>query len=140
MTIRGVDLKVDEDGDLVVGDNGDLALATPVETIVQDIIFRIRTQHNDYELDPLIGANINIFLGEPNTRRNGDLIKEQVYHALTRDNRLRRPQFNVEVVPVGMDTVLILVIITDRIDQFDGNNLLINFTFNYRTGQIDRIA
>lgn len=135
MTIRERDILVDDDGDLVVGANGDLQLAAPSRTAIQDVAFRVRTQHNDFLPHPLIGANLSIMLGEPNNRRNGDRMRSLVQKALIRDGRFRPEVLNVEVVPVGPEDVVVLVGIVDTVeDEPDTEVVVASFSYNYTTG------
>jgi len=137
MTIRETDILVDDDGDLVVGANGDLALSKPSRTAIQDIAFRVRSQHDDFQLHPLIGANLAPLVGEPNNRRNGDRIRTLVQRALTRDGRFSPDSLSIEVVPVSSEDIVILIGVIDRLegeDDFDNDILVASFGYNFANG------
>lgn len=137
MTIREVDILTDDDGDLVVAANGDLDLADAARTAMQDIVFRVRTQHQDYNIHPLIGANLSALFGEPNSVQNGDRIKAQVFRALTRDGRFRDTSLNIEVVPVATDEVVLLVGISDFIANAEEDTIVAAaFNLNYQEGTL----
>jgi hypothetical protein len=113
---RGVDLEVDSEGDLVVGSNGDISLATPSRTLQQDFLFRLKTSHQDYTPDPFVGANLRSFQGEPNVERTGLAITENVYISLTRDGSISPQLLFVDTVPVAINTVAIMVLYTGGVE------------------------
>ena len=115
MPFTAVDLLTDSGDDLVIDSNGDLKLATERETLERDTSFRLQTQHFDYGPSPYIGADLQSLLGEPNTRRTGDLIREHVHISLTQDNRVPAGVLFVDVVPLSVESVEVFVIISDRI-------------------------
>lgn len=138
------DIEWDDDGDLVVDDTGDLKLASPERTVIQDIEFRLKTQYWDYAPDPQIGANLSKFVGRLNTRATGDAIKEAAYYSLVKDGRFRRDQIAVDVMPLSKAVVAILVFLSDYIEgtaeRRRGASFQLTFTFNLEDGTITRIT
>lgn len=115
MPYNAVDLLVDEDGDLELASNGDLTLATEIETIQQDVLFRLKTMHRDYIPNPYVGADLVSFIGEPNNERTAAYIKVHIITSLTHDNRIKPTTLYVEIIPIAIDKVHVVVIITDRV-------------------------
>lgn len=115
MPFTAVDISVDSEGDLVVGESGDLELASELETLEADILFRLKTDHFDYAPVPFIGADLRSLQGEPNNQRTLDLIKEHAYIALTQDNRVPSGVLAIEAVPLSISSVHLFVIVSDRI-------------------------
>jgi len=113
---NSVDCLVSNGGDFVVDETGDLTLATALETVQQDILFRALTAHLDYGPDPFIGANLGSYKRLQNTKRTGDYIKASMYEALVRDGRFLRNQVAVDVVPVSLKEVAVFIFIRDAID------------------------
>lgn len=139
MTIRETDVRVTDDGDLVLGEDGDFLVSGPVRTAQQDIAFRYRTQFADFGLHPLVGADLGKLLGEPNNRANADRIKGSVRRALTRDGRFRDSALAVEVVPVSPEAILILIAVTDTIEgpfTEEDDEVIATFMFNYTSGDM----
>jgi hypothetical protein len=109
-----VDLLLDANSDLTVGGNGDLSLSDEKTSLSQMVLFRLKTDHFDYEPFPFIGANLSSIIGEPNTDRTGDLAKELVFTSLTQDGVILAGSLFVEEIPIGLDVMQLFVIITDR--------------------------
>jgi len=136
------DFKVDEDGDLVVGSNGDLSVATATETAIQDIVMRIRTNNFEVRAHPTFGANMQAKFGEPNNLTNGEWLKNSILNALTRDSRFSYDEINVEVVPTSKVRVMILVTLNSvayDAPVMQGARVL-TFSWNYNEGTIERIT
>ena len=115
MPFSEIDLLVDDDGDLEVASNGDLDLADESETVQQDILFRLKTEHLDYTPSPYIGADLYSITGEPLSERTCDLARELVHVSLTHDSRIPNGVLYVDCIPISINSVQIVVIITDRI-------------------------
>lgn len=142
-TVR--DLKWDDDGDLAIDDTGDFDMATPKETVIQDVEFRIRSEFDDFGPDPMLAAGLSRFKGQPNTRATGDAVKEAVYYALTKDGRFPKSGIFVDVVPLSRHSLTIFIFIQDYIeDTINDPNpydyFYIALTFNLDIGRITRIT
>lgn len=111
------DIEVGLTGDLVLDSTGDLKLATPEQTMVQEVIFRVQTNFLEFGPAPGFGSNLIEFVGEANNDRNIQLIRQRVYQALTSDRRFRGHEINVVVFPANRETVGIVV---DIIANFTG--------------------
>ena len=134
------DIKVDNEGDLVIGANGDLALADTWHTTVQETVFRIRTFIGEYTPDTTLGSNIHSKFGEYNTRQNAEVIKSMVVRALSYDNRFDRMEYVVDIIPVSKTDVVIRLEFRGPFDDFDGTDYVIIFQFKYDTGDITIIG
>ena len=123
------DIELDTDLDLKVGVDGDLVLASEAKTLRQDIEFRLRTEHKEYEPQPYIGADLRRFVGYPNTFRTAELIKENIINSLTQDLRIIPATLFVDVVPISINKVKIFVLVKDSIVNSD-QPLLVSVTLN----------
>lgn len=54
--LYGIDLRIDNDGDLVVGSNGDLILVEGAECVAQALMLRLRTALNSLPMHPEYGS------------------------------------------------------------------------------------
>jgi hypothetical protein len=108
-----IDLAWSWDGDLAIDDNGDikdtqsnylLALADTIQAVVKSESF-------DWEKDPLLGANLSDFQGEPNTRDVGKAIEDQIKIALTSQRIVNNGDVKVRVVPVHANQVMISIVV-----------------------------
>jgi len=102
-----IDIRFTEDGDLVVGETGDLDLVWGDEQIAQEVLFRLKTTLGDWTLSPNVGADLEKYIGEPNIPITHALIESQVIKAITRGNLLVFP--SVRAVPIGENEVFILI-------------------------------
>lgn len=113
MPFKDIDLLVDEDGDLVLDNSGDIDLADEQTTLLQDVLFRLKTDHLDYAPSPFIGADLSSSTGEPNNTRTCNLATEKAFLALTQDNRVPASVLFVDTIPTGLNVIQVLVSITD---------------------------
>jgi hypothetical protein len=102
-----VDLKMTNDGDLVLSDNGDLAIVYGDEQLAQEILFRMKTQKGDWVLSPDIGVSLERFIGEPNTELTRSAIEMTVLNEITKDGLIISAQ--VDCVPLNENELLIVV-------------------------------
>lgn len=110
-----IDVKTTSTGDLEVDDSGDIKLASALETLQQDALFRLQTAHMDYEPDPYIGANLPSYKRNQNTRRTADYMKASVLESLTKDGRFSPGMVAVDVVPIAKNQVAVYVFIKDAV-------------------------
>lgn len=115
------DLLVSSTGDLSIDAYGDLALATCLITVQQDVLFRLQTAHLDFEPDPYIGADLARYKRHQNTRRTADYMKASVLESLTKDGRFSPGMVSVDVVPVARDRVAVYVFIKDAVVGTEAN-------------------
>jgi phage baseplate assembly protein W len=102
-----VDIKLTEDGELVLTGNGDLALTYGDEQVAQEALFRIKTTKGDWVLSPQIGASLEEFIGQPNTDITRAAIEQRVIEALTYKDLLILP--TVHAVQLSQNEVFVLV-------------------------------
>jgi hypothetical protein len=103
-----VDFKMNlETGEPVISASGDLELVWGDEQIIQEVVFRLRTQKGDWVLSPNVGCSLEQFIGQPNTLLTHTAIEQVVENELTRDFLLAFPE--ISAVDVSPTQVLILV-------------------------------
>jgi hypothetical protein len=114
---REKDIEVDSEHDLVIDSDGDLKMASPQQTLSQDISFRICTDHHDYSPSPFIGANLRTFVGEPNVPRTAQLITDSVIISLTQDRRIPAQVLFVDTVPIEIHKVLVMALVNESVEN-----------------------
>ena len=102
-----MDLKLTDDGDLVLDSNGDLVTVSGDEELAQAVRFRLKTLKGDYTLAPSIGTSLEQFIGEENSPDTRSLIESTVSDSLTFDNLLINP--SVRCIPLSENEIFILV-------------------------------
>lgn len=102
------DFEIDpETGDMVIDSSGDFSRVSGDRWLAQEILFRLKTTKGDFTLEPDTGADLEQFIGKPNTTTTHKEIEAVVYNALQIPGVLTVP--SVEVVPLDEETVFILV-------------------------------
>lgn len=140
------DILVDSDGDITVDESGDIDLATPLQTVQQDIIFRGKTAHLDFGPDPFIGANLGAYKGHPNNKRTGSFLAASMLESLTRDGRFTQGQVVVDAVPVSKTAIALVVFVRDAIAETEdeiinrGGIPVVTFVVDVDTAQITSIT
>jgi len=79
-----IDLAITDDGDLMLTDDGDLAIVEDIEYVAQMTKNRLRSVASDWYYDN-IGADIETFIGKPNTKETCDELIAKITAALTSD-------------------------------------------------------
>jgi len=102
-----VDIKIDASGDLSLDSSKNFEMATSRETLQQDIMFRARTEFNDFEPHPEIGADLQTLIGEQNTRENATIAEQKLFVSLTKDNRIIPNDLRIKAVPIEMNRVVV---------------------------------
>lgn len=95
----------DLDIETKIGVNGeelrDLRITDDYESARQDATNRIRTQQTDWGIYDSIGANLEIFIGMPNTKATGESIQKAIVNALTYDGRFDESDVDSRSVPTS---------------------------------------
>lgn len=101
-----VDFKLDlNTGDLVLDSDGDFAIVSGDEQMIQEVVFSLKTTKGDWTLAPRVGCDLEQFIGktnEPDTLR-------QISNAVRSEISTLRSvgQFQVFVAPLDDNTVVI---------------------------------
>lgn len=83
----------------------DFRLTDQYESPRQDAVNRIRTQKTDWRSHKWIGADLELFVGEPNTRKTGDAISKNIMQTLIYDNRFDALDVDTRSVPTAPYTI-----------------------------------
>jgi len=118
-----IDLRWTWDGDYITGDDGDIADTRDdlLESFRTELHSVLRSEFNDWEMHPNLGANISEFRGEPNTRETGDALKSRIIGRLVASGNVQASDLDVRIVPVGKSQVL--CILTINATATPGNEL-----------------
>ena len=103
----GVDLLWSNVGDFAVGHDGDIA-DTRFDTLLavaQDVYDRAKSNLSDWRESQFIGAGISDFSGEPNTERNGNLLKRRILNSMIPYGVIDVVDVSVDVYPIAIDKV-----------------------------------
>ena len=108
-----VDLEVGADGDLIIGENGDLKDTNHdhILSIAQELIGVMKNSPGDLEEYPTITASLYEFIGEPNTRENAKKMEEKIKTRISNALPINNYDLQVNVNAAGMHSVFIELIL-----------------------------
>ena len=127
-----VDFKLDENGELVLTANGDLALAYGDDYLAQEILFRLKTVLGDCIVDPTLGCSLEEFIGQPNTSQTRSVIESIIHTQLTQDGLSFSPA--ISVVPLNSNEIFILIEINST--ELDTRKIQIQAGLDLRSGLV----
>ena len=110
------DLKFSTEGDLEIN-NGDLELATPQETINQDILNRLKSNNPEWYRYPNIPANLEDIFGLDNTFQTAEIARKKIKKALTNDNRINEGDLRIQIVPTSSSTQEVFIFVNTGIEE-----------------------
>lgn len=108
------DITISTEGDLVLSVEpytlkNDLDVSTRQDIIRQQVIMRIKTYQGDWLDYPQLGANIDDYIGIPNTRQNVEMIANKIKNALTYDGFMNSSSVSIYSIPVNDEEVLFTI-------------------------------
>lgn len=104
------DLLLSEDGDLVLDETGDLAIASGAAYVAQQVWCRLKSVSSDWFYDH-IGADLELFLGRPNTRETAEIISAKIEETLTYDGLLELYELFIKPVPLSRETISFFIFV-----------------------------
>jgi len=111
------DLSLSEDGDFEIDGSGDLAMSYGLDCLEDDVRIRLNTNAPDWFHHRWLGATLEDFIGEPNTKAIGEMGRDRIYDNLTRDGKIRSADLNVHVTPINESEILYYIIINGSHEQ-----------------------
>lgn len=124
-----VDIKLDENGDIVIGEHGDLELVRGEWAIFQQIRWRIQTELGDWRLEPDCGTTLWRLAGAPNSEQTGQEIEAEVRRALTHDGFVPDQMLTIEVAPESEDSIAVFMLL-------EGMTHAVKFTYRLQEGVV----
>ena len=134
--MRMVDIALTDDGDLYLksyDEEKDLMYAHTPQVLKQGIMARLKTQNPDWYTYPSIGANLEDFIGEPNTEETANSIKKHIIRALTYDDFIGASSLEVYPVPLNRTTIIFYIVI----ERDTGDDIKIPIPFDLNEGIIE---
>ena len=99
-------------GDLDI-DSGDIKTTKSdlLQSTLDQIHLEAKSETEDWEIYKNKGANLDDFIGEPNTRRIGNSIRDRLTISVVSSEIVNKRDLSIRVVPVHINRVLILITI-----------------------------
>lgn len=126
-----IDILVDASGDLVLDSGKNFKFATARETLQQDVMFRARTEFDDFEPYPKVGADLQSLIGEPNSRENAATGEKKLFTSLTKDGRIIPEDLRVKAVPIDMNSIAMYTFVNSSNEDV---NVFTAVVLNYEAG------
>jgi hypothetical protein len=104
------DIKLTEDGDFEIAPNGDLAVVTDNDLLAQYVRCVLENVSVDWFYDN-IGADLEDYLGEPNTRDTADAAAAQIQTALLKGGLISANDILIQPVPISKTEIRFFVFI-----------------------------
>lgn len=114
----------------IITDDGDLKLSQDLDALSREISRIVRTVNPAWKIYPNIGAGIEEFVGEPNTRGTALEITKRLNYALNQNQIAYPGRLFARVVPSGDETLLIFIFLKDSA----GSVLIDKEVFNFVDG------
>ncbi len=132
------DISLTLSGDIEIGANGDIKLATSHETVKNQINWFLKTDKGQYQPDVRLGCNVGIFIGDS---MSDDLLvsMEDTVRAALHKYVVLPQDIRVDALPISYDEVGVFVTLVGQYLDDDGNLLdttpeVITYTFPYLEG------
>jgi hypothetical protein len=103
------DIGMTLDGDLMVDDSGDLRLVEGFDWLSREVGKRIRTDNPSWVGHPSIGVGMSDFQGHPNMPDTAKSLRKRIKYVLQQDNISYPGEFNVRIVPIRSDGIMIFI-------------------------------
>lgn len=112
------DLYLTMTGDLVIDGSSDIATTTsPLQSDIQQIYIRLMTEPGDFHVYPLLGIDLSMLYGMPQTPETGEFGKKLIRSGLQREELFKGRNIKIDAVPTSRDTIRFDVHLISDIDQ-----------------------
>jgi hypothetical protein len=107
------DLEFSWNGDLVLGQDGDLGDTSRGRALsfLQEAWTRVKSELGDWKIHPDLGSDLSKLIGEANTASLAESGKVRITTALTKDNFCDAKVLQVRYMPVGNDSILYNIVV-----------------------------
>jgi hypothetical protein len=112
------DLYFTLNGDILIGGNKDIVLTnSPMQSDVQQAYIRLMTEPGDFYVYPMLGIDLSLLYGMPQSPETGEFGKRLIQTGLQREGIFKGRNIKIDAVPTGRDTLRFDVHIISDIDQ-----------------------
>jgi hypothetical protein len=133
-----IDFKWTWDGDYVLGQDGDIADSGSsgdyLESLITEVHTVLRSEFGDWQYDPNLGTNLSDFVGEPNSRENGQQIEQRIQSRLVAAQLLRPEDVIVKVIPTGKHEIFVTITVNATSTPLNklepGSSLIVSLVYD----------
>lgn len=108
----------------------DIGLVEDLEAEKQVILNRLRTDTPDWYHHPGMGGNLTDLIGEPNTRKTGEMGVASILRALTYKGLYASSQLSVRAIPLSVDEIVFMI----DISKYGRDVVRLPLVFNLQIG------
>ena len=112
------DLYFTLNGDILIGGNKDIVLTnSSMQSDVQQAYIRLMTEPGDFYIYPLLGIDLSLLYGMPQSAETGEFGKKLIQTGLQREGIFKGRNIKIDSVPSSRDSIRFDVHIISDIDQ-----------------------
>jgi len=112
------DLYFTLNGDILIGGNKDIVLTnSSMQSDVQQAYITLMTEPGDFYIYPLLGIDLSLLYGMPQSAETGEFGKKLIQTGLQREGIFKGRNIKIDSVPTSKDTIRFDVHIISDIDQ-----------------------
>jgi len=129
------DLAWSSRGDFIIGHNGDImdTYADPLRSLYQEVRTRVMSVIGDWKNYPDLGANLEDFVGEPNTKIVAESIKIRMSSSIVRNGLVNNADLQIKYAPIDVDKIMFRISIKVASTARNGgsDHLGVSFLYDY---------
>lgn len=114
----------------IITDDGDLKLTQDLDALSREVSRIVRTVNPAWKIYPNIGAGLEVFVGEPNTRGTALEITKRLNYVLNQNQIAYPGRLFARVVPSGDESLFVFIFLKDS----KGTILIDKEVFNFTDG------
>lgn len=112
------DLYLTQEGDLLIDGNKDIARVTDsLQNDIQQVYLRLMTEPGDFYVYPLLGIDLSIMYGMPQSKETGEFGKKLIRSGLQKEGLFKGRNIKIDAIPTGPDTIRFDIHILSDIDR-----------------------
>lgn len=105
-------------GDLAINGNKDIATVNnSLQSDIQQIYIRLMTEPGDFYIYPLLGTDLSLLYGMPQTPETGEYGKKLIRSSIQREGLFKGRNIKIDAIPTGPDTIRFDIHIISDIDE-----------------------
>lgn len=100
------DLYFSLNGDIVINGNKDVAMvSSTLQADIQQVYMRMMTEPGDFYIYPLLGIDLSLLYGMPQTPETGEFGKRLIKAGLQKEGLFKGRNIKIDAVPTSRDTI-----------------------------------
>lgn len=112
------DIYLTQNGDLLIDGNKDIArVSDSLQNDIQQVYLRLMTEPGDFYIYPLLGIDLSLLYGMPQSRETGEFGKKLIRSGLQREGLFKGRSIKIDAIPTGPDTIRFDIHILSSIDR-----------------------